>query len=355
MADDEKTEEPTSKKIEDARKEGNVPKSQDLSGFITLLVALILVLVMMPFIGKQLIFLYRYYQSMIGVEFTKELVYEIVITSTLRTLMMILPIAISVAIAGVIGSVIQFGFIFTTKPLEFNLNKINPLSGLKKLFSLKKIGESIKIILKVTLVFIVTFYFLLSFTKELPQTLLFTMFNQLIWLKEKIIILASVMLLLFLVISLLDIFLVRFQYFKGLRMSKQEIKDEYKQMEGDPQIKGKIRSLQRQMAQRRMMQDIPVADVVITNPTHYAVALRYDKSKENAPVVLAKGVDHLALRIRAIATENQVPIIENPPLARELYKVCELNDEIPANLYRAVAEVLSFVYSSNKTKFKNKL
>lgn len=355
MADDEKTEEPTSKKIEDARKEGNVPKSQDLSGFITLLVALILVLVMIPFIGKQLIFLYQYYQSMIGVEFTKELVYEIVITSALRTLMMILPIAVSVAIAGVIGSVMQFGFIFTTKPLEFNLNKINPLSGLKKLFSLKKIGESLKIILKVSLVFIVAFYFLLSFTKELPQTLLFTMFNQLIWLKEKIIILASVMLLLFLIISILDVFLVRFQYFKGLRMSKQEIKDEYKQMEGDPQIKGKIRSLQRQMAQRRMMQDIPVADVVITNPTHYAVALRYDKSKENAPVVLAKGVDYLALRIRAIATENKVPIIENPPLARELYKVCDINDEIPANLYRAVAEVLSFVYSSNRTKFKNKL
>lgn len=355
MADDEKTEEPTSKKIEDARKEGNVPKSQDLSGFITLLVALVLVFVMIPFIGKQLIFLYHYYQGLIGLEFTKELVYQIVITSILRTLMMVLPITISVAIAGVIGNVMQFGFIFTTKPLEFNLNKINPLSGLKKLFSLKKLIESAKIILKVSLVFIIAFYFLLSFVKELPQTLLFTMFSQLLWLKGKIMILAAVMLMLFLVISLLDILLVRFQYFKGLRMSKQEIKDEYKQMEGDPQIKGKIRSLQRQMAQRRMMQNIPVADVVITNPTHYAVALRYDKTKENAPIVLAKGVDHLALKIRAIATEHQIPIIENPPLARELYKVCDIDDEIPANLYRAVAEVLSFVYTSNKAKFKNRL
>ncbi|ASM39555.1 flagellar biosynthesis protein FlhB [Campylobacter sp. RM12327] len=355
MADDEKTEEPTSKKIEDARKEGNVPKSQDLSGFITLLVALVLVFVMIPFIGKQLIFLYHYYQGLIGLEFTKELVYQIVITSILRTLMMVLPITISVAIAGIIGNVMQFGFIFTTKPLEFNLNKINPLSGLKKLFSVKKLIESAKIILKVSLVFIIAFYFLLSFVKELPRTLLFTMFSQLLWLREKIMILAAVMLMLFLVISLLDILLVRFQYFKSLRMSKQEIKDEYKQMEGDPQIKSKIRSLQRQMAQRRMMQNIPVADVVITNPTHYAVALRYDKTKENAPIVLAKGVDHLALKIRAIATEHQIPIIENPPLARELYKVCDIEDEIPANLYRAVAEVLSFVYTSNKAKFKNRL
>lgn len=354
MADEEKTEEPTSKKIEDARKEGNVPKSQDLSGFITLVVALVLVFVMMPFIGKQLIFLYHYYQSLIGVEFTKELFYQIVITSTFRTLMMILPISISIAIAGVIGSVMQFGFIFTTKPLEFNLNKINPISGLKKLFSIKKLIESVKIILKVSLVFVVAFYFLLSFVKDLPQTLLFTMFSQLLWLREKIMILAAVMLMLFLVISLLDVLLVRFQYFKDLRMSKQEIKDEYKQMEGDPQVKGKIRSLQRQMAQRRMMQDIPVADVVITNPTHYAVALRYDKTKENAPVVLAKGVDYLALKIRSIAMQNQVPIIENPPLARELYKVCDLQDEIPANLYKAVAEVLSFVYSSNKNKFKDR-
>nr|WP_197050066.1 flagellar biosynthesis protein FlhB [Campylobacter sputorum] len=355
MADDEKTEEPTSKKIEDARKEGNVPKSQDLSGFITLLIALVLVFVMIPFIGKQLIFLYHYYQGLIGLEFTKELVYQIVITSILRTLMMVLPITISVAIAGVIGNVMQFGFIFTTKPLEFNLNKINPLSGLKKLFSIKKLIESAKIILKVSLVFIIAFYFLLSFVKELPRTLLFTMFSQLLWLREKIMILAAVMLMLFLVISLLDILLVRFQYFKSLRMSKQEIKDEYKQMEGDPQIKSKIRSLQRQMAQRRMMQNIPVADVVITNPTHYAVALRYDKTKENAPIVLAKGVDHLALKIRAIATEHQIPIIENPPLARELYKVCDIEDEIPANLYKAVAEVLSFVYTSNKAKFKNRL
>lgn len=354
MADEEKTEEPTSKKIEDARKEGNVPKSQDLSGFITLVVALVLVFVMMPFIGKQLIFLYHYYQSLIGVEFTKELFYQIVITSTFRTLMMILPISVSIAIAGVIGSVMQFGFIFTTKPLEFNLNKINPISGFKKLFSIKKLIESVKIILKVSLVFVVAFYFLLSFVKDLPQTLLFTMFSQLLWLREKIMILAAVMLMLFLIISLLDVLLVRFQYFKDLRMSKQEIKDEYKQMEGDPQVKGKIRSLQRQMAQRRMMQDIPVADVVITNPTHYAVALRYDKTKENAPVVLAKGVDYLALKIRSIAMQNQVPIIENPPLARELYKVCDLQDEIPANLYKAVAEVLSFVYSSNKNKFKDR-
>lgn len=355
MADEEKTEEPTSKKIQDARQEGNVPKSMDFAGFVTLFVALILVLIMSPFIAKQLTKLFEYYQSLIGAEFEKELVYSIFLTSIGRILLMILPIALSVAIAGIIGNVMQFGFIFTTKPLMFDLKKINPLSGLKRLFSLKKLVESLKIIIKVSAVFIITFYFLLTFVKELPRTLLYTMFSQLMWFREKLIILASVMLILFLLIALIDIFIVRFQYFKGLRMSKQEIKDEFKQMEGDPQVKSRIRSLQRQMAQNRMMQNIPVADVVITNPTHYAVALRYDRQKENAPVVLAKGMDFLALKIKSIAAENFVPIIENPPLARELYKLCDIDEEIPVALYQAVAEVLSFVYSSNQDKFKDKL
>ena len=163
------------------------------------------------------------------------------------------------------------------------------------------------------------------------------------------------MLLVLLVIGLIDLLIVRFQYFRDLRMSKQEIKDEYKQMEGDPQVKGRIRQLQMRAARRRMIQNVPQADVVITNPTHYAVAVRYDKSKDSAPVILAKGVDFVAIQIRTIAAENGVQIVENPPLARELYKVCEVDSMIPANLFRAVAEVLSFVYMGNQEKFKDKL
>ncbi|MBT0611171.1 flagellar biosynthesis protein FlhB [Campylobacter hyointestinalis] len=356
MADDqEKTEEPTSKKLEDARQKGNVPKSQDASGFVTLLVGIIALVLLLSFMGERLIKLYIYYQNLIGIELTKELFFKIVIHTMLQVILIILPVAISIMIAGILSNVMQFGFLFTTEPLMPNFGKINPIKGLANLFSLKKLIDSIKIILKVSAVFGVAFYFFLQFVKELPHTIFFPMFNQLLWLKEKMLILAGVMLLLFLIIAIADIFIVRFQYFKGLRMSKQEVKDEFKQMEGDPRVKGRIRQLQMQAARKRMMQNIPTADVVITNPTHYAVALRYDKEKEKAPVVLAKGIDHLALRIRKIAAENGIQIVENPPLARELYKVCDVDSMIPANLFQAVAEVLSFVYMGNKAKFSNKL
>jgi len=340
--DQEKTEEPTSKKIEDSRNDGNVPKSQDLSGFVTLVIAIGVLLAMLNFMKDQVISLYIYYSKFIGQPLTLPTVKMIVVNTFGRALLMILPVCICVAVAGIIANVINFG-------------KINPLKGLKNLFSMKKAIESVKIIVKVSIVFGVGFYFFLQFIKELPHTLFFSMFDQLAWLKEKLIILVSVMLFILFVIGLADLLIVRFQYFKDLRMSKQEIKDEYKQMEGDPQVKGRIRQAQMRAAKRRMMQNIPQADVVITNPTHYAVAIRYDKSRDEAPIILAKGVDFLALQIKKVAVENGVQIYENPPLARELYRVCEVDDTIPAHLFRAVAEVLSFVYMSNKQKFQDKL
>ena len=353
--DQEKTEEPTLKKIEDSRKDGNVPKSQDLSGFVTLVIAIGVLLAMLNFMKDQIISLYIYYSKFIGQPLTLPTVKMIVVNTFGRALLMILPVCICVAVAGIIANVMQFGFIFTTKPIMPNFGKINPLKGLKNLFSMKKAIESVKIVVKVAIVFGVGFYFFLQFIKELPHMLFLSMFDQLAWLKEKLIILVSVMLFILFVIGLADLLIVRFQYFKDLRMSKQEIKDEYKQMEGDPQVKGRIRQMQMRAAKRRMMQNIPQADVVITNPTHYAVAIRYDKSRDEAPLILAKGVDFLALQIKKVALENGVQIHENPPLARELYKVCEVDDTIPAHLFRAVAEVLSFVYMSNKQKFKDRL
>ncbi len=350
MADEEKTEEPTSKKIDDARKEGNVPKSQEVSSFITLIVALTLLFFLASFINDKIIELYRFYSSFIGTELTKSVAMTIAIQSLFYLVMMVMPIALAVAIAGVIAAVIQFGFIFSTKSITPNLGKINPIKGLKNLLSLKKLIEAIKTILKVTAVFGVAFFFLLDFTVESPKTIFFNIFDQLAWLEKRMIIIIAVMLGLFLVLALIDVLFVRYNYFKELKMSKQEVKDEYKQMEGDPQVKGRIRRMQMEMSQKRMMKEIPDADVVITNPTHYAVALRYDKKKEKAPVVLAKGVDHLALKIKEIALNNDIQIVQNPPLARELYKSCELNQMIPENLYKAVAEVLAFVYQSSQKK-----
>lgn len=349
MADDqEKTEEPSSKKIEDARKDGNVPKSQDTNAFVTLVVALVAFLALFPWIESRIVYLYFYYQSLIGTEITKEVTFQISMISFREVLFMVIPISLAVAISGILANVMQTGFIFTTKPLIPDFSKLDPMKGLKNLFSMKKAVETIKIIIKVGMILWVCYYFLLSFTKELPTVIYFPLYDQLAWLKEKMLILIAVILLLFLVLSLADLMFVRYNYFKSLRMSKQELKDEYKQMEGDPKIKAKIRQIQMQMTRKRMMQEIPQADVVITNPTHYAVAIRYNQEKEAAPKVIAKGTDYIALRIKEIAMNYNIQIVENPPLARELYKKCNIGEIIPENLYKAVAEVLAFVYKSSK-------
>jgi flagellar biosynthetic protein FlhB len=263
-------------------------------------------------------------------------------------LLIVIPLASIVAISGILASVLQFGFLFTTKAIMPKFSKLNPIKGFANLVSLKKLIETIKTIIKVTLVMGVAYSFLVDFTKELPSVIYFPLFDQIVWLKGKALILIAVMLLLFLILALFDLFFVRYNYFKDLKMSKQEIKDEYKSMEGDPQVKGRIKRVQMEMSKKRMMQDIPSADVVITNPTHYAVAIRYDTEKEDAPIVVAKGIDHLALKIKEIARKYDIQVIENPPLARELYKKCEINDIIPETLYKAVAEVLAFVYQSSK-------
>lgn len=353
--DQEKTEEASSKKIEDARKEGNVPKSQDSAAVVTLIIAVVMVLSFLGYMGEHIVKLYRYYQSFIGEELNIKVVHQIAIRTLFEMVIMVLPITLAIMVAGVLGNIMQFGFIFTLKPIMPNLGKINPLKGIKNLISLKKLIDAIKIILKVGVIFTIAFIFLLDFLQELPRLELISLIPQLLWLKKKAIILASVVVIAFLLLSFLDLMIVRFQYFKGLRMSKQEVKDEYKQMEGDPQVKGRIRQIQREMARKRMVADVGSADVVITNPTHYAVALRYDTQKEDAPVVLAKGVDFLAIKIKDMARQNDVMIYENPPLARELYKQCEINEIIPKELFKAVAEVLSFVYTSNKRKFKDRL
>ncbi len=351
MADDaEKTEEPSPKKIEDAKKEGNVPRSQDTSGFVTLLVAVGATFALLGFIHDRLNKLYIYYHSLMGTELTKTVVFDIGFNSLKELLFMIVPLASIVALSGVIAGVMQFGFNFTTKPIEPKLSKIDPIKGFGKLFSMKKLIEGVKITAKVAIIFAVAFHFLLAFTEELSTVINFSLIEQLKWLRDKVIILVAIMLMLFFILALVDLMIVRFQYFKDLRMSKQEIKDEYKNMEGDPQVKARIKKVQMEMAQKRMMQDIPSADVIITNPTHYAVAIRYDKSKENAPRIIAKGVDHLALKIREIGRENLIQIVENPPLARELYKSCELDTTIPDTLYKAVAEVLAFVYQAKNKK-----
>lgn len=348
MADAEKTEEPTSKKIEDARNKGNVPKSADVNSIFTLIVGFVVLYAFFGAAVDRFSVDVRYYFSFIGHTFTKEGVMEIALFTAKEVIILVLPIALAVAIAGVAASVSQFGFNFTTDPLKFDLSKINPVTGLKNLFSLKKVLEGLMITLKVFAAFSIGMAVFWGFIKELPEVEMFSLAAQLEWLNNKAIILTSVMIVVLIVFAAIDLAIKRYQYFSGLKMTKQEIKDEHKNMEGDPKIKAKIRQMQMQMARNRMIADIPSADVVITNPTHYAVALRYKQGKDVAPTVVAAGVDFMALKIREIARNNNIQIVENPPLARSLYKACKVGDSIPDSFYKAVAEVLAYVYEINK-------
>ena len=349
MADDaEKTEEPTPKKIEDARKEGNVPKSQDASGVITLFVAILGVLMLFPYMAEHMIRLFQYYFSLIGMPVDKLFAIDIAIITMKEFLLMVLPLATAVAISGVIGSLAQFGFLFTTKAIIPDFKKIDPIKGTRNLFSLKKLIEGVKVTLKSFTTLGVGFIFFFSFIQELPTVALFGLHDQLMWLKDKMIIIAFVMLFIIFVFAIIDVIIVRKQYFDGLKMSKQEIKDEMKNMEGDPLIKSKIRQIQMEASKKRMMAEVPNADVVITNPTHYAVAIKYDEGKSHAPLVVAKGVDNIAQQIKKIARENSIHIVQNPPLARSLYKEVDVDKPIPEALFSAVAEVLAYVYKMNK-------
>ena len=348
MADDaEKTEEPTPKKIEDARKEGNVPKSQDTSGVITLFVAILAVLMLFPYMSKHMIILFQYYFSLIGTPLDKLFMIDIAIVTAREFLLIIMPLAIAVAISGVIAALAQFGFLFTTKAIIPDFKKIDPIKGTKNLVSMKKLIEAIKITFKSFTTLGIGFVFFFYFILELPTVALFGLADQLDWLKDKMIIIAFVMLFIIFIFAMIDIIIVRKQYFDGLKMSKQEIKDEMKNMDGDPLVKSKIRQIQMQASRKRMMAEVPNADVVITNPTHYAVAIKYDQEKSRAPIVVAKGMDNIALQIKKVARESNVHIVQNPPLARSLYAEVELEKPIPEALFAAVAEILAYVYKMN--------
>lgn len=354
MADDmEKTEEPTSKKIEDARLDGNVAKSQDIVGVAVLFVAILALLMMFTFIADRLLALSRYYFSLMNQPLDRELMFDMALVTFREFLIMALPISIIVAIAGVFGTVAQIGFNFTTKPLAPNFSKLDPIKGFANLFTLQKVLESIKITLKSLTALGIGFIFFWGYMEELPTVALFSLQDQMGWLRDKAIVLASVMLIIIFLYAIFDLFITRKQYFDKLKMSKQEIKDEYKNMEGDPHIKAKIRQIQMQAARKRMMSSVPTADVVITNPTHYAVAIVYDETKHNAPVVVAKGVDNIAIQIKKIARENGVHIVQNPPLARSLYKEVEIDRAIPDMMFAAVAEVLAYVYKMGKKRKEN--
>ena len=351
--DDEKTEAPTPKKIEKAREEGNVLKSPDVNAFLGLVMGLILVFLCFNFWVRGLGGVFEQIYQGFNQDITRENAMSITIALVFQMLYLLAPIFGALMVMGVIANVAQSGFLLTGKAIQPKLQKLNFIAGMKNIISLKKLLDGFLITFKVMTAFMIAFFVFVGFMHELTTVALFPLGDQMLWFRDKALILIGILLAFFMVMATVDYIIKRYQYFKSLRMSKQEVKDEFKNMEGDQQVKGKIRSLMFQAARKRMMQNIPSADVVVTNPTHYAVALRYDSEKERAPRVLAKGVDFLAQRIKEIAAEHEIPIIENPPLARALYKDVDLDMEIPETLYQAMVEVLLKVQRINDERKKS--
>jgi flagellar biosynthetic protein FlhB len=346
MADDqEKTEEPTDKKIEDSKAEGNVPKSAEVPGAAILFFSSIYLLFFAGSFFKDIEKTILYIYSFIGTDLNGHVYYEITSTIISTILIGMFPLFFLILFLGVIFNTMQFGFVFT--PLKIKLEKINPISGFKNIFSSKKAIEALKLTAKLILIFIVMLIILsivwdsiLAMMNKDIRASLDSMMTLMLYFLLTI-------LFIIIIFAVIDFFFTRHFYFKQLKMSKQEIKDEHKQMEGDPLVKGRIRSIQMKMSKQRMMADVPDADVVITNPTNYAVALKYDKEKSEAPIILAKGINFLALKIKDIALESKIPIVEDPALARALYEQVEVEQEIPESLYKAIAEIFTFVYNLN--------
>lgn len=268
-----------------------------------------------------------------------------VIVDYALVMLVILGVAL---ISGIAANVVQFGFLFSTKALGFKMSKLNPLKGIKRIFSFQTLFDLVKNIVKTIIIGIIVYGEIAGQTDKFPLMMTSGISTSIVFLGDIVFNTMFKIAVCLLIIAAFDYIYQWFKYEKELRMSKYEVKMEYKQQEGDPLIKGHIKQKQRQMAMMRMMQDVPDADVVITNPTHYAVALRYEAEKAPAPKVTAKGKDLVAQRIKEIAKEHQIKIIENKPLAQGLYAYCQVGDMIPADMYQAVAEILAQIYREKK-------
>lgn len=346
----DKTEEPTPKKKRDARKQGNVAKSSEVNTAMTFLAILLIAYIMPDFVNVELKnFLVNSFRIDFSTTMDENIIKMLMIRFTLSFMKIILPICLTIMIFGILGNLIQTGLMFSGESLKPKFSKLNPISGFKNMFSLKALGNLIKSIAVIVVLLIIGYSFMnKNFEGLIKSGDIYTpyLFDTIIELIKKL--LSSISLAI-VIISIIDYGYQRYTHNKELKMTKQEVKEEYKQMEGDPHIKGKIKQKQRQMATQRMMQSVPSATVIVTNPTHISIAIRYEKGKDTTPVVVAKGADVIAFKIRELAKSHDIPIIENKPLARLIYKEVEIDQEIPEEMYKAVAEVLVAVY-----KIKNK-
>ncbi|MFT8871350.1 MAG: flagellar biosynthesis protein FlhB [Sporolactobacillus sp.] len=341
----EKTEKATPHKRSETRKKGEVFKSVDLSTAVSLLALFVYLRIDGANIGSSLGRMITYYYSHeLHLNLTENNVLKLFSDLSVSMMRLLAPLLAVAFVAALASQIAQVGFLFHPELIMFKGQRISPLAGFKRLYSLRAIVELIKSILKIGLVGLIVFSVLWLWRNTVARSAqepLQQAVGSIAGIMINMGLIASGVLI---ALSLFDYAYQRFDFEKNLRMSKQDVKDEYKSIEGDPQIKARIRQRQKEMALRRMMQELPKADVVITNPTHFAVALRYEAKTMSAPKVIAKGADQIAFRMKDIARNYKVPIVERPPLARALYAKLEIGDVVPEEFFRAVAEILAYVY-----------
>ena len=347
----EKTEEPTTKKLEDARKEGQVAKSKEIGNAFGILALFVTLQVYLGSMGTSFIegFNAVYNQipdviKMYNGELPTAAIITLIRSMMFRLLFIILPIFLIAFAVAFICDVVQVQWKPTAKPMQPKFSKLNPLKGIKRIFSANSLVELLKSALKLVVIGYVVYSYLEGRLGQIYILYDISLNRAIAMIGEIVIDLGIRIAAVYMVIAFLDFAYQKYKFKQDMKMTKQEVKDEYKNQEGDPQIKGKQKQRMREASMRRMMQQLPEADVVITNPTHYAVAIKYDPDKYDAPYVLAKGEDYLAQKIKEVARENDIEIVENKPLARMLYANVDIGGLVPPELYQAVAEVLAFVY-----------
>lgn len=347
----EKTEPATAKKLKDAREEGKVAKSKELTAAFSLIVLFLCLKIFISYVGGKLIEIFpdiynsmadfvRINEGALSTQAVASLFFHVII----QWLLIVLPFFAFGFVITILISIVQVGWKISTKPMKPELSKFNPINGFKRIFSKDSVFQLVLSIIKIGLISYIAYTSLKDRVNDI--FILYDLaLNQAIALIGTLVIDVGLKIsLVYLVVGIADFAYQKYKFNDDMKMTKQEVKDEYKNTEGDPQIKGRQRRKMQEVSQRRMMQDVPKADVVITNPTHLAVALKYDSVVSSAPVVLAKGEDFLAQKIKEVARENQIEIVENKPLARMLYHNVDIGAEIPPELYQAVAEVLAFVF-----------
>ncbi len=344
---EEKTEKPTAKKRNDQRKEGNVFQSKEVGIAASLIILFVAFRFLYSTIESTLTNSIKSFFSLVGtidILHTSD-IYQLLIEGLIDFAIASVPLLIVASVIGIIAAVAQTRGLVSFKSIQPKFSRMNPLNGIKNLFSLKGLIELLKSILKIIILFYIIYMTLSDEVTKLPKMMDMSVAEAVPVLGEMLWSVSLKVMIAFAFVAGADYMYQRWDYEKKLRMTKQEIKEEYKMTEGDPKVKGQIKQKQQAMSRQRMMQAVPEANVVIRNPTHFAVALKYDSEKNSAPIIVAKGEDYMALKIIEIAQEHNIPVMENKPLARALYAEVDVDREIPSEFYGPVAEVLAFVYS----------